>query len=165
MCWLLRSMFECCRHSNLPCDDFNYYMDLFRTTPHYYSGNYYFISPNSFQIRAQLLYFPFQIKTSVIWATPNVTFSIPLWVIILAILLGLLVLAILTLALWKVSLFLLFFLLSREATEGIYKDIPRDLKRQCQRTDLEIFNSTKGVTGKLYHVCFGKLTMPVLADI
>ncbi|CAH7294024.1 Itga8 [Phodopus roborovskii] len=41
------------------------------------------------------------IKTSVIWATPNVSFSIPLWVIILAILLGLLVLAILTLALWK----------------------------------------------------------------
>ncbi|XP_058153905.1 integrin alpha-8 isoform X1 [Dasypus novemcinctus] len=41
------------------------------------------------------------IKTSVVWATPNVSFSIPFWVIILAILLGLLVLAILTLALWK----------------------------------------------------------------
>lgn len=49
--------------------------------------------------------FPFvflQIKTSVIWATPNVSFSIPLWVIILAILLGLLVLAILTVVMWKV---------------------------------------------------------------
>lgn len=45
------------------------------------------------------------IKTSVIWATPNVSFSIPLWVIILAILLGLLVLAILTLALWKCGFF------------------------------------------------------------
>ncbi|KAI5127763.1 Integrin Alpha-8 [Manis pentadactyla] len=45
------------------------------------------------------------IKTSVIWATPNVSFSVPLWVIILAILLGLLVLAILTLALWKCGFF------------------------------------------------------------
>ncbi|XP_069314997.1 integrin alpha-8 isoform X2 [Eulemur rufifrons] len=45
------------------------------------------------------------IKTSVIWATPNVSFSIPLWVIILAILLGLLVLALLTLALWKCGFF------------------------------------------------------------
>ncbi|XP_051007269.1 integrin alpha-8 [Acomys russatus] len=45
------------------------------------------------------------IKTSVIWATPNVSFSIPLWVIILAVLLGLLVLAILTLALWKCGFF------------------------------------------------------------
>lgn len=43
-----------------------------------------------------------QIRTSVIWSTPNVSFEIPLWVIILAILLGLLVLALLTLALWKV---------------------------------------------------------------
>uniref|UniRef100_A0A803TYF2 Integrin subunit alpha 8 n=1 Tax=Anolis carolinensis TaxID=28377 RepID=A0A803TYF2_ANOCA len=42
------------------------------------------------------------IKTSVIWATPNISFAIPLWVIVLAILLGLLVLAMLTLALWKV---------------------------------------------------------------
>uniref|UniRef100_A0A8B9V990 Integrin subunit alpha 8 n=1 Tax=Anas zonorhyncha TaxID=75864 RepID=A0A8B9V990_9AVES len=41
------------------------------------------------------------IRTSVIWSTPNVSFVIPLWVIILAILLGLLVLAMLTLALWK----------------------------------------------------------------
>lgn len=46
--------------------------------------------------------FSFQIRTSVIWSTPNVSFVIPLWVIILAILLGLLVLAMLTLALWKV---------------------------------------------------------------
>ncbi|KAM4687696.1 integrin alpha-8 [Discoglossus pictus] len=45
------------------------------------------------------------IKTSVIWATPNVSFSIPLWVIILAILLGLLVLAILTLVMWKCGFF------------------------------------------------------------
>ncbi|KAL2761458.1 integrin alpha-8 isoform 2 preproprotein [Daubentonia madagascariensis] len=45
------------------------------------------------------------IKTSVIWATPNVSFLIPLWVIILAILLGLLVLALLTLALWKCGFF------------------------------------------------------------
>ncbi|KAJ6666713.1 hypothetical protein lerEdw1_020437 [Lerista edwardsae] len=45
------------------------------------------------------------IKTSVIWTTPNVSFIIPLWVIILAILLGLLVLAMLTLALWKCGFF------------------------------------------------------------
>uniref|UniRef100_A0A674HWE8 Integrin subunit alpha 8 n=1 Tax=Terrapene triunguis TaxID=2587831 RepID=A0A674HWE8_9SAUR len=45
------------------------------------------------------------IRTSIIWATPNVSFVIPLWVIILAILLGLLVLAILTLALWKCGFF------------------------------------------------------------
>uniref|UniRef100_A0A8C8RDR5 Integrin subunit alpha 8 n=1 Tax=Pelusios castaneus TaxID=367368 RepID=A0A8C8RDR5_9SAUR len=45
------------------------------------------------------------IRTSIIWATPNVSFIIPLWVIILAILLGLLVLAILTLALWKCGFF------------------------------------------------------------
>ncbi|MEE6466707.1 hypothetical protein FKM82_007028 [Ascaphus truei] len=45
------------------------------------------------------------IKTSVIWATPNVSFAIPLWVIILAILLGLLVLAILTLVMWKCGFF------------------------------------------------------------
>ncbi|XP_034985549.2 integrin alpha-8 isoform X1 [Zootoca vivipara] len=44
-------------------------------------------------------------KTSVIWATPNISFIIPLWVIILAILLGLLVLAMLTLALWKCGFF------------------------------------------------------------
>ncbi|KAM8967136.1 integrin alpha-8 [Pelodytes ibericus] len=45
------------------------------------------------------------IKTSVVWATPNVSFAIPLWVIILAILLGLLVLAILTLVMWKCGFF------------------------------------------------------------
>ncbi|XP_056375067.1 integrin alpha-8 [Hyla sarda] len=45
------------------------------------------------------------IKTSVIWATPNVSFSIPLWVILLAILLGLLVLAILTVVMWKCGFF------------------------------------------------------------
>ncbi|OXB67681.1 hypothetical protein ASZ78_015213 [Callipepla squamata] len=45
------------------------------------------------------------IRTSVIWSTPNVSFVIPLWVIILAILLGLLVLAMLTLALWKCGFF------------------------------------------------------------
>ncbi|XP_077011206.1 integrin alpha-8 isoform X2 [Tamandua tetradactyla] len=45
------------------------------------------------------------IKTSVVWATPNVSFSVPLWVIVLAILSGLLVLAILTLALWKCGFF------------------------------------------------------------
>uniref|UniRef100_A0A8C3TIC4 Integrin subunit alpha 8 n=1 Tax=Chelydra serpentina TaxID=8475 RepID=A0A8C3TIC4_CHESE len=45
------------------------------------------------------------IRTSIICATPNVSFVIPLWVIILAILLGLLVLAILTLALWKCGFF------------------------------------------------------------
>lgn len=37
-----------------------------------------------------------------LWGTPDVSFAVPLWVIILAILLGLLVLAILTLAMWKV---------------------------------------------------------------
>lgn len=40
--------------------------------------------------------------TLVLWGTPDVSFAVPLWVIILAILLGLLVLAILTLAMWKV---------------------------------------------------------------
>uniref|UniRef100_A0A8C3PWY0 Integrin subunit alpha 8 n=1 Tax=Chrysolophus pictus TaxID=9089 RepID=A0A8C3PWY0_CHRPC len=45
------------------------------------------------------------IRTSVIWSTPNVSFVIPLWVIILAIMLGLLVLAVLTLALWKCGFF------------------------------------------------------------
>ncbi|MGH0178186.1 UNVERIFIED_CONTAM: hypothetical protein FKN15_077559 [Acipenser sinensis] len=45
------------------------------------------------------------IKTLVLWATPDVSFAIPLWVIILAILLGLLVLAILTLVMWKCGFF------------------------------------------------------------
>ncbi|XP_069585550.1 integrin alpha-8 [Ranitomeya imitator] len=45
------------------------------------------------------------IKTSVIWTTPNIPFFIPLWVIILAILLGLLVLAILTVVMWKCGFF------------------------------------------------------------
>ena len=40
--------------------------------------------------------------TLVLWGIPDVSFAVPLWVIILAILLGLLVLAILTLAMWKV---------------------------------------------------------------
>lgn len=40
--------------------------------------------------------------TLVLWGTPDVSFAVPLWVIILAILLGLLVLAMLTLAMWKV---------------------------------------------------------------
>uniref|UniRef100_A0AAY3ZX65 Integrin alpha-2 domain-containing protein n=1 Tax=Denticeps clupeoides TaxID=299321 RepID=A0AAY3ZX65_9TELE len=42
------------------------------------------------------------IGTFVVWAIPDVSFAVPLWVIILAILLGLLVLAMLTLAMWKV---------------------------------------------------------------
>lgn len=42
--------------------------------------------------------------TMVLWGTPDVSFAVPLWVIILAILLGLLVLAILTLAMWKVHI-------------------------------------------------------------
>ncbi|KAI4891822.1 hypothetical protein NFI96_022465 [Prochilodus magdalenae] len=46
-----------------------------------------------------------QIGTFVVWAIPDVSFAIPLWVIILAILLGLLVLAILTLAMWKCGFF------------------------------------------------------------
>uniref|UniRef100_A0AAR2JIU6 Integrin alpha-2 domain-containing protein n=1 Tax=Pygocentrus nattereri TaxID=42514 RepID=A0AAR2JIU6_PYGNA len=45
------------------------------------------------------------IGTFVVWAIPDVSFAIPLWVIILAILLGLLVLAILTLAMWKCGFF------------------------------------------------------------
>uniref|UniRef100_A0A8C9VCV5 Integrin subunit alpha 8 n=1 Tax=Scleropages formosus TaxID=113540 RepID=A0A8C9VCV5_SCLFO len=45
------------------------------------------------------------IGTFVVWATPDVSFAIPLWVIILAILLGLLVLAILSLILWKCGFF------------------------------------------------------------
>ncbi|XP_062320684.1 integrin alpha-8 [Osmerus eperlanus] len=43
--------------------------------------------------------------TLVLWGTPDVAFAVPLWVIILAILLGLLVLAILTLAMWKCGFF------------------------------------------------------------
>ncbi|CAG11957.1 unnamed protein product, partial [Tetraodon nigroviridis] len=43
--------------------------------------------------------------TLVLWGTPDVSFAVPLWVIILAILLGLLVLAILTLAMWKCGFF------------------------------------------------------------
>lgn len=45
----------------------------------------------------------FKIGTFVVWAIPDVSFAIPLWVIILAILLGLLVLAVLSLAMWKVG--------------------------------------------------------------
>lgn len=44
-----------------------------------------------------------QMGTLVLWGTPDVSFAVPLWVIILAILLGLLVLAMLTLAMWKVK--------------------------------------------------------------
>uniref|UniRef100_A0A3Q3DGT9 Integrin subunit alpha 8 n=1 Tax=Hippocampus comes TaxID=109280 RepID=A0A3Q3DGT9_HIPCM len=43
--------------------------------------------------------------TPVLWGTPDVSFAVPLWVIILAILLGLLVLAVLTLAMWKCGFF------------------------------------------------------------
>ncbi|KAM6968243.1 integrin alpha-8 [Aplochiton taeniatus] len=43
--------------------------------------------------------------TLVLWGTPDVPFAVPLWVIVLAILLGLLVLAILTLAMWKCGFF------------------------------------------------------------
>uniref|UniRef100_A0A671TQR3 Integrin subunit alpha 8 n=1 Tax=Sparus aurata TaxID=8175 RepID=A0A671TQR3_SPAAU len=43
--------------------------------------------------------------TLVLWGTPDVSFAVPLWVIILAILLGLLVLAMLTLAMWKCGFF------------------------------------------------------------
>ncbi|XP_040923620.1 integrin alpha-8 [Betta splendens] len=43
--------------------------------------------------------------TLVLWGTPDVSFAVPLWVIILAILLGLLVLAVLTLAMWKCGFF------------------------------------------------------------
>ncbi|XP_077577577.1 integrin alpha-8 [Stigmatopora nigra] len=43
--------------------------------------------------------------TPVLWGTPEVSFAVPLWVIILAILLGLLVLAVLTLAMWKCGFF------------------------------------------------------------
>ncbi|KAM9436303.1 integrin alpha-8 [Clarias gariepinus] len=45
------------------------------------------------------------IGTYVVWAIPDLSFAIPLWVIILAILLGLLVLAILTLVMWKCGFF------------------------------------------------------------
>uniref|UniRef100_A0A4W3HP43 Integrin subunit alpha 8 n=1 Tax=Callorhinchus milii TaxID=7868 RepID=A0A4W3HP43_CALMI len=43
--------------------------------------------------------------TAVIWATPDASLSIPLWVIILAVLVGLLVLAILILVMWKFGFF------------------------------------------------------------
>ncbi|XP_064022952.1 integrin alpha-8 isoform X2 [Pogoniulus pusillus] len=74
----------------------------------------YTLSSNvSFQVQsmpyrvppAQLPEGSIAIRTSVLWSTPNVSFVIPLWVIILAILLGLLVLALLTLALWKCGFF------------------------------------------------------------
>ncbi|XP_053083807.1 integrin alpha-8 [Pangasianodon hypophthalmus] len=45
------------------------------------------------------------IGTYVVWAIPDLSFAIPLWVIILAILLGLLVLAFLTLVMWKCGFF------------------------------------------------------------
>ncbi|XP_055511685.1 integrin alpha-8 isoform X1 [Leucoraja erinacea] len=45
------------------------------------------------------------IRTSVIWATPDASLAIPLWVIILAVLVGLLVLAILILVMWKFGFF------------------------------------------------------------
>ncbi|XP_007904592.1 integrin alpha-8 [Callorhinchus milii] len=45
------------------------------------------------------------IRTAVIWATPDASLSIPLWVIILAVLVGLLVLAILILVMWKFGFF------------------------------------------------------------
>lgn len=44
-----------------------------------------------------------QMGTSVLWGTVDVFFAVPLWVIILAILVGLLVLALLTLLMWKVG--------------------------------------------------------------
>ncbi|KAG7279523.1 hypothetical protein CRUP_034624 [Coryphaenoides rupestris] len=47
----------------------------------------------------------FMMGTLVLWGTPDVSFAVPLWVIILAILLGLLVLAMLTLAMWKCGFF------------------------------------------------------------
>uniref|UniRef100_A0AAX7UUY5 Integrin alpha-2 domain-containing protein n=1 Tax=Astatotilapia calliptera TaxID=8154 RepID=A0AAX7UUY5_ASTCA len=50
-------------------------------------------------------FFSLQMGTLVLWGTPDVSFAVPLWVIILAILLGLLVLAILTLAMWKCGFF------------------------------------------------------------
>ncbi|KAM4705167.1 integrin alpha-8 [Rhinophrynus dorsalis] len=77
-------------------------------------NDYYSLTANvSFEVKkmpysvlpAKLPAASIAIKTSVIWATPNVSFSIPLWVIILAILLGLLVLAILTLVMWKCGFF------------------------------------------------------------
>ncbi|XP_078394578.1 integrin alpha-8 [Cetorhinus maximus] len=45
------------------------------------------------------------IRTSLIWATPDASLAIPLWVIILAVLVGLLVLAILILVMWKFGFF------------------------------------------------------------
>ncbi|XP_072109840.1 integrin alpha-8 [Mobula birostris] len=45
------------------------------------------------------------IRTSVIWATPDASLAIPPWVIILAVLVGLLVLAILILVMWKFGFF------------------------------------------------------------
>lgn len=62
----------------------------------------------SMPYRVQPLILPQQSKsigTFVLWAIPDVSFAIPLWVIILAILLGLLVLAMLTVAMWKCGFF------------------------------------------------------------
>lgn len=54
---------------------------------------------------ATLLQHTTSLGTLVVWGTPDVSFAVPLWVIILAILLGLLVLAMLTLAMWKCGFF------------------------------------------------------------
>uniref|UniRef100_A0A8C2PQN7 Integrin, alpha 8 n=1 Tax=Cyprinus carpio TaxID=7962 RepID=A0A8C2PQN7_CYPCA len=77
------------------------------------NDHYTLNSTVSFQVMAM----PYRIKadslphqsksigTFVVWAIPDVSFAIPLWVIILAILLGLLVLAMLSLAMWKCGFF------------------------------------------------------------
>uniref|UniRef100_A0A9J8D6Z0 Integrin subunit alpha 8 n=1 Tax=Cyprinus carpio carpio TaxID=630221 RepID=A0A9J8D6Z0_CYPCA len=77
------------------------------------NDHYTLNSTVSFQVMAM----PYRIKadslphqsksigTFVVWAIPDVSFAIPLWVIILAILLGLLVLAVLSLAMWKCGFF------------------------------------------------------------
>uniref|UniRef100_A0A672QE41 Integrin subunit alpha 8 n=1 Tax=Sinocyclocheilus grahami TaxID=75366 RepID=A0A672QE41_SINGR len=77
------------------------------------NDHYTLNSTVSFQVMAM----PYRIKadslphqsksigTFVVWAIPDVSFAIPLWVIILAIMLGLLVLAMLSLAMWKCGFF------------------------------------------------------------
>uniref|UniRef100_A0A665TPE6 Uncharacterized protein n=1 Tax=Echeneis naucrates TaxID=173247 RepID=A0A665TPE6_ECHNA len=59
-----------------------------------------------YQIQPQTLpHHTTSMGTLVLWGTPDVSFAVPLWVIVLAILLGLLVLAMLTLAMWKCGFF------------------------------------------------------------
>ncbi|GAA6095912.1 integrin alpha-8 [Tachysurus ichikawai] len=83
-------------------------LELERRNDHYLVNStvYFRVTGMPYRIKPRTL--PQQsnsIGTYVVWAIPDLSFAIPLWVIILAILLGLLVLAILTLVMWKCGFF------------------------------------------------------------